>query len=224
MNKNIMKHISKQAFSFLHEIKQNNNREWFLENKPRYLIIKQELELFAAHWFWELNRFDLSLQTYGEKPYLFRIHRDARFAKGKKYKEHYSILIVQWGKPAMHQRAGYFLHIEPGNSFLVGWAFHPEAPWLKNIRNNIVEHSKELSDILDDEIYKKNFILSGDRLKTAPRWFTKDHPQIEFLRYKSLYMIHHFSDTQLLGKNFLGTLVEKSQILFPFNSYINSMK
>jgi uncharacterized protein (TIGR02453 family) len=90
-----MKKISQKAFNFLEEIKQNNNKDWFLKNKPRYLEIKKEIELFAAHWFGELNRFDQTLQNYGEKPYMFRIYRDARFAKGRPYKKNYGILIGQ---------------------------------------------------------------------------------------------------------------------------------
>lgn len=216
-----MKTISQKSLDFLLEIKQNNNREWFQANKERYLIIKKEIEDFSAHWFWELNWFDESLQEMGTKPYMFRIYRDARFAKGKKYKENYGILIVKWGKPWMHDTAGYFLNIEPGNCYLVWWAFRPAVEWLRDIRKNICEKPEEINDILENNDFKKNFNLKWEQLKTAPRWFAKDHPQLELLRYKDLYAFHSFSDAEVLDKNFLIKLSKLSKILSKFDGFLN---
>ena len=89
-----MKTINKGALDFLKEIRQNNNREWFGEHKPRYLAIRKEIETFAAHLYGELTKFDESIQSPDSQPYMFRIYRDARFAKGRPYKQNYGILIA----------------------------------------------------------------------------------------------------------------------------------
>lgn len=216
-----MKHISNRAYWFLEKLGQNNNRIWFAENKPEYLDIKKEIEIFASFWHSELMKIDTSLQDIDVKPYLFRIYRDARFAKGRPFKQNYGILLVEWGKPAMHQRAGYYLNIEPGNCFLVWWAHMPEPVWLKNIRNNITENSAVLKNILSNKKLQENFILRGSQLKTAPRGFAKDHPELDLLRYKSMYLLHNFEDSEVLQENFLENLMKLCKILHPFDQYLN---
>jgi uncharacterized protein (TIGR02453 family) len=187
------------------------------------LWIKKEIEIFWAHLFWELNTFDESLQTPGEKPYMFRIYRDARFAKGRPYKNNYGILIGQWWKPAMHQKAGYFLNIEPWNCFLIWWIWRPEPFLLKNIRNNISENPDEINNILNNKKFKKYFSLRWSQLKTAPRWFAKEHPEVELLRYKDFYAVYNFKDEEILSENFMKELVKISKILYPFNKFINNL-
>ncbi len=218
-----MKTINKKALSFLNEIKNNNNREWFLENKDRYLIIKKELEAFANQWYLKLNQFDESIQNMESEPYMFRIYRDARFAKGRPYKNNHGLLIADWWKPSMHKRAGYFLNIEPGNNFLVWWAYAPEAEWLHNMRNNIVNAPDEIKGIISNSKFKKAFEIRGSKLKTAPRWFAKDHPEIELLRYKGFYALHNFTDDEVLAEDFLIHLASLCKILHPFDSYLNKL-
>lgn len=218
-----MKIINKSVFTFLEEIKENNNREWFAENKPRYLNIKIDIEHFMAHWFWELNRFDTSLQTPGEKPYLFRIYRDARFAKGKPYKDHIWILIGQWWKPAMHQKAGYYLHIQPGNSFIIGGIWRPEPLLLKALRSNIDTHPEKLRKILSEKKLSQQFELRGEQVKTAPKGYKKDNPNIDLLRYKDLYVLKNIKDEDILSQNFLKELVKLSKTVYPLGNYINSL-
>ncbi|MCP4523623.1 MAG: DUF2461 domain-containing protein [Candidatus Gracilibacteria bacterium] len=216
-----MKKISQNAFTFLEELKENNNREWFHEHKPRYLNIKKDLELFSQHWLGALQKIDTSLQSVDCKPYLFRIYRDARFAKGKPFKTNHGVLIVDGGKPAMHQRAGYFLNLEAGNCFLVGGAYMPDPEWLKNMRNQIVEDASEIKEILKKSNFKNNFELKGNQLKTAPRGFTKDHPDLELLRYKSMYAITFFKDHEVLSDAFFEELIHRCEILKPFDDYLN---
>jgi len=216
-----MKIIKKRAIKFLEKIKDNNNREWFLENKSEYLEIKKELEIFSAHWHSELMKFDDSLRSIDCKPYMFRIYRDARFAKGKPYKQNYGLFLSEWWKPAMHNKAGYFLNIEPWNNFLVWWAWLPEPEWLKNMRNNISENPSEIKKVLNNKNFKKYFELKWKQLKTVPRWYSKDHPELELLRYKDFVAFHNFSDKEILADDFLYNLVSMCKVLYPFDEYLN---
>ena len=218
-----MKIINKSAFDFLEDIKANNNREWFTENKDRYLNIKKDIEHFSAHLFWALNKFDESLQTPGEKPYFFRIYRDARFAKGKPFKTHFWILIWQWGKPAMHQKSGYYFHIEPGNCFLIWGIWRPEPKILKALREDIDNNSQELREILNEKKLFKQFELRWDRVKTAPKWYKRENPNIDLLRYKDLYILKNIPDEVVLWEDFLKELVKLSKIAYPLSNYINNL-
>lgn len=217
-----MKYISKKSFYFLHKLKQNNNRDWFNENKQEYLDIKKELQIFAAHVFGALNNFDSSLQTPGEKPYLFRIHRDARFAKWQPYKNHFGFLFSQGWKPMMHQRAWFYLHIQPGNSFLIAGIWRPEPFLIKNIRKNIDENPSELQNILANAAIKNNFELRWEQVNTAPKWYKKDNKNISLLRYKEFYLLKNFSDIQVLSADFFDEIISLSKIALPLNEYINS--
>lgn len=84
-----MQYINTKTFAFLREISQNNNRVWFTENKQRYLDIKTNLEVFASYWHSKIMKVNKDFQNPEIKPYIFRIYRDARFAKGKPYKDNF---------------------------------------------------------------------------------------------------------------------------------------
>jgi uncharacterized protein (TIGR02453 family) len=187
------------------------------------LDIKKNIEHFCAHVFWELNKFDESLQTPWEKPYFFRIYRDARFAKGKPYKSHFGILIGQGWKPAMHQKAGYYLHIEPGNCFLIWWIWRPEPQILKAFRESIDENSQDLKWVLSEKKLHKLFELRWDKVKTAPKWYKKDHKDIDLLRYKDFYLLRNFKDSEVLSEDFFKELIKLAKVVHPVNNYINSL-
>ena len=218
-----MSPITKATLKFFKEIKQNNNREWFLKHKDRYLDVKKELETFAETWHHHIMAFDESLRSPDEKGYVFRIYRDARFAKGAPYKTGLGILVVKGGRPMMHDRAGYYLNIEPGNCFLAGGCYMPPSEWLNAIRTSIAEDATPLKKILNSVSFKKYFSFEGAQLKTSPRDFSKDHPEIELLRYKSFMAMHRLSDEHVLDANFLKELSKMSQALKPFGDYLNAL-
>lgn len=157
--------IDKKHFDFLNELNENNNRKWFLENKEKCFKLREEIKSFAGELFVQINNFDESLQNYWEKPYIFRVYRDARYHKIHPYKTNYWILISPWWKPKMHEKAGYFLNIKPGwKSFIIGWVWRPEKDFLLKIRKNIDKDSSKLKNILNDKNYKKYFYLEWDKL------------------------------------------------------------
>ncbi len=215
-----MDNISKKSFTFLEELKNNNNREWFNQNKDRYLQIKSELKFFSEKLFWKINDFDENLQLPDQKPYLFRIHKDARFSKWVPYKTHYWILISQGSKPFMHLRPGYYLHLEPWNNFFVAWVWSPEPQFLKSIRKNIDENFTEFLQIINEKNFKNNFTISWKRLKTQPKWYSKDNKAIEYLKYKDFFAITHFDDSQVFDKNFLEFLTFLAKTAHPFIDFL----
>lgn len=213
--------ISSNTFEFLKEIKTHNDRVWFLKNKARYEAARKELHAFAETWFHDLASFDESLRSPEEKPYVFRIYRDARFAKGQLYKTHFGILVCKGGRRSMDERAGYYLHVEPGKSFLAGGCYQPSAPWLTAIREHISKKPNEFKTILSEPRFKKYFQLGGEKLKTAPKGYSKDHPQIELLRHKSFIAMHPLTDEQIKKEDFLKHLHKACQALYPFDHYLN---
>lgn len=217
-----MTKINIETFEFLADIAQNNNREWFNQNKDRYLEAKENLTIFAENWLHALMTFDESLRDE-HKPYVFRIYRDARFAKGRPYKNNLGILLVKGGRANMHSRAGYYLHIQPYGCFLAGGSYMPPNPWLHAIRDDIDESPENFKKILKSKDFKSHFSLEGQRLKTAPRGYDKNHPEIDLLRYKSFMALEPFSHQKVMSKGFFDLLIKSSKALHPFNQYLNKL-
>lgn len=214
--------FSKKIFSFLKKISSNNNRDWFEEHKHEYLNCKKELEIFCEEIIPGLQIFDPTLRDPELKGYIFRIYRDARFAKGKPYKEHFGLLFLRGGKPDFHSFGGYYLNIQPGNNFVVAGAYRPESKWLSAIRDGIDKNPQSLRKILESPEFRKNFSLQGETLKTAPRGYPRDHKYIDLLRYKNFFIIHHFTDQQVLAKNFPEQVAEICKKMYPLNQWLNS--
>lgn len=216
-----MQYFSKTTFQFLKDIKYNNDRDWFSDNKTRYDDARSELSIFSNALLDRLMLFDESFRD-GEAPYLFRIYRDARYAKGVPYKTNLGALFLKGGRPAMCERAGYYFHIEPGNSFFGGGAHNPTPQWLGAIRDEIVSNPKRFKKILNQPDFKDFYSLEGAQLKTAPRGFPKDHPEIDLLRYKSFFGYHPLSDEQVLGGNLLDYLAKAFEAIYPLNAWLNA--
>ena len=146
------------AFQFLIDLKFNNNRPWFNDNKERYLIAKNDFYLFVEELIVLLKNQDKSIDVNSAKECVFRIYRDARFSKNKEpYKTNFGAFISKGGKKSPY--AGYYIHFEPDNSFMGGGIYQPTPILLKSIRTQIFENCNEYQEILDQKDFKKQFQL-----------------------------------------------------------------
>ncbi|TXC78625.1 DUF2461 domain-containing protein [Luteibaculum oceani] len=220
-----MAKISKETFSFLKDLEANNNREWFAENKPRYESAKEEFEQFIDELMLGIAEFDNSITHHAPKDCIFRIYRDVRFSKDKSpYKTHFGAHITAAQKRSdIHSKAGYYLHLAPGGTLLAGGAYMPNSDWLKKIRSSIDQDASQLREIINNPDFKKTFgSLGGEKLKTAPRDYPKDHPEIELLKHKSFVVSTNCSDSLVLSETFLNHCVQVFRTLYPFDQYLNN--
>jgi uncharacterized protein (TIGR02453 family) len=214
--------ISYKTYQFLSELSEKNNRPWFQANKSRYEEARADFEQFISKLILEIATFDPPIAELEAKRSIFRIYRDTRFSKDKKpYKTNLGAHLVSVeAKP--HDRAGYYIHLQPGNSFLAGGAYLPPAPWLKAIRNKIDQKGNELIKIINDPVFKKFFgDMEGEKLKTTPRDYQADHPFIELLRYKSFLAVHKLTDKDTMSESFLKKAAEVFRALKPFDDFLN---
>lgn len=219
-----MKTISKPTLQFLKELKKNNDRDWFNNHKSRYEKAKQEFEQFIDELIQSIAAFDPSIAHQTVKNCVFRIYRDVRFSKDKSpYKTNFGAHITAAAKKSeIHSRAGYYIHLEPGESMLAGGAYLPKGDWLNAIRKEIDENASELKKILNSKTFRKYFgEIEGEKLKTSPRDYPADHPEIELLRYKSFLAVHRPDDDQVLSGDFLQHCVRVFEALFPFDQFLN---
>ncbi len=219
-----MKAISQTTLKFLKDLSSNNNRDWFLTNKSRYEEAKEEFEKFMASLLLEITRFDSQIAHFTARDCIFRIYRDIRFSNDKSpYKTHFGAYVSSAARKSdFHSRAGYYIHIAPGTSMLARGAYQPDSSWLKGIRNEIAHDADGFRAIISAPNFKKYFgNLEGERLKTTPRDFPADHPEIDLLRYKSFLASHTCLDTQLIQPDFLDHATSTFRALYPFNQYLN---
>jgi uncharacterized protein (TIGR02453 family) len=215
--------ISNKIYQFLKELSENNNRPWFQANKDRYEEARSEFEGFISRLILGIASFDPPIGELEAKRCIFRIYRDTRFSKDKKpYKTNFGAHLASTdAKP--HDRAGYYIHLQPDNSFLAGGAYLPPAPWLKAIRDTIDQKGRELIKILNHPDFKKYFgEMEGEKLKTTPRDYPADHPFIELLRYKSFLDVHKLNDKDTMSENFLKTAANVFKVLKPFDDFLNN--
>ena len=219
-----MSTISQTTFQFLTDLKKNNNRDWFQANKPRYEAAKKEFEVFIDALLGQIEQFDPSIAHHKAKDCIFRIYRDVRFSKDKSpYKTHMGAHITAAAKRSeIHSRAGYYIHIEPDGTMLAGGAYMPTGPWLKAIRQEIVYETADFKKILNSKSFKQYFgEMEGEKLKTAPRDYPKDHSEIELLRHKSFLATHRCSDEEATSEGFLKHCGKVFKALYPFDQFLN---
>lgn len=219
-----MASISKNVLQFLKDLKKNNERRWFHANKARYHQARAEFEAFMDALIGEIARFDKSTAHLQAKDCIFRIYRDVRFSKDKSpYKTHFGAHITSAAKKSeVHSRAGYYVHVGPGESMLAGGAYLPDAAWLYAIRQEIHYNAEEFKSILSGKRFKKYFgTIEGEKLKTAPKGYPPDHPEIELLRHKSFLAVHTLKDSEVLAPDFLKHAASVFGALYPFDCFLN---
>ncbi|SHH00372.1 TIGR02453 family protein [Flavobacterium fluvii] len=216
--------LSKDSLQFLDDLKANNNRDWFLDNKKRYEVFKKDYQQLVADILDAMKPLDPSLEMLEVKNCTFRINRDIRFSKDKSpYKDHIGIWISS-GSKGMN-RSGYYVHIARSGSFIAGGFYCPEAEDLKKVRKEIAYFHEDLEEILAHKNFKKEF---GDfdrneknLLKNPPRGYEKDHPAIEFLKLKSFETSQKFDFEEILKEDFVSKTTQKLILLKPLNDFIN---
>ena len=211
------------SLKFLKQLSKNNHKEWFDLNRKTYEICKTEFETVVKSVIDKSTLFDNALLNLEAKKCMFRINKDVRFSKDKSpYKTNMGASINPGGKKSMIP--GYYIHIEPNNSFLAGGCYQPMPDMLAAIRQEIDYNSAELKKILSAKDFKTYFkeLSQDDKLKTSPKGYDKNHPEIELLQHKHFIAIHHLKDEDVLNKNFPVYISKVFKAMLPLNLFLRN--
>ena len=204
--------IDISTLQFLKDLDQNNNREWFTDQKNSFLKAQQNAKTVFAEIHGTLQKHDEI-----EASKMMRIYRDVRFSNDKTpYKAHFANSFSRLGKEL---RGGYFIRIKPGESLLAGGFWEPNKEDLFRIRQEIAQDATEIKAILKDKNYQHYFggkFESFEELKTAPRGFDKEHPELDLLRKKGFIAQRNFTDAEVLSDNFITEVDNSFRALRPF--------
>ncbi len=208
---------------YLSALSANNNREWYHANKDDNKKANAAFEKLLQSLILEIGKFDNSILHNNPKDLTFKMVRDTRFSHDKSpYNPAFRAHISSMGK--LPVPVGYYLMIKPGNqSFLGGGLF---ADMFKDattmVRDYIAQHGAEWEQIIHDSEFEQYFTVQGTALKNVPAGYEKEHPQAEYLKYKSWYLEYPIKDEELRdAEAFLTKAAEVFRMMKPFNDYLN---
>ncbi|ALM47740.1 hypothetical protein AMR72_01775 [Flavobacterium psychrophilum] len=209
--------ISKEVLDFMSSLGKNNNREWFSENKTAFQNIESEAKVFFNEVYTDLQKQD-SIESIN----IYRIYRDIRFSKDKSpYKKY---LSVWYSRTKPFFRGSYYLHIEPGNSFVEGGFWNPNPDDLKRIRKEFELDDSEIREIMNAPDFRKYFNgLEGEELKTTPKDFDRSHKAIDLIKKKQFLVIRNFKDKEVLDKNFKNEVLSTFRAMRPYFDYMSDV-
>jgi len=215
--------LKKETLNFITDVAENNNREWFAANKEVYEDAKANVLTLVAAIIPELAKVDPLISAEADpKKSLLRIYRDVRFSKNKDpYKNNFGIWFSAKSKGG--NEPGYYLHIQPGKSFIAGGYWMPEAAHLKLIRQEIDYNIGDFKEIINSKDFKKSFKLGLDNaLKNAPKGYDPADPNIEFLKLKSFEATTKIDDEEFLQSNLVNKLISSFKTVQPLVAFLRN--
>ncbi len=214
-----MQHI----YTFLKEIAQHNDREWFHAHQPEYKAARASYEAYVQEMILRIAAFDPSVAYQTPKTCIYRFARDTRFSNDKSpYKRHFGAFVCSHGRKSY--RGGYYLHLEPGNSLIAGGSWCPPAPLLKRIRETIVDDIDHFRSIVEAPDFHALFPVVGeDLVKTTPKGFPKDFPYSEYLRPRLYTVWHPIPDTLVSEPDSQDQIEQMFRTMAPLNTFLNEI-
>ena len=216
--------LEPQTLRFLTELKENNHKPWFDAHRAAYEAARIDFSNFIQLVIEAVQKSDTTITGLTSRDCLFRINRDIRFSKDKTpYKVAFGASIKRGGRKSPF--AGYYFHLEPGQSFVGGGLWMPEAVVLKNMRQEIDYNWEEFQGILSQKEFKKQYgdvYKGGDvSLTTMPKGYEKDNPAAGYLKLKSFIAETKLADEELTKGSLHKKTVAAFEALQPLLHFIN---
>lgn len=208
-------------FNFLERLALNNNREWFNAHKPEYEQLRTEWIADIQKILDALAMHDPSLAHVQAKDCLYRIYRDTRFSTDKTpYKTHFSALLSSTGRHS--DRACYYVHAGVDECAIYSGLWCPDAKTLKKLRKAIVDNIEEFRGIVETPEIEKYFPgWWGRQLKTAPKGYDRDHPDIDLLRLTEYGKCCSLDRTFFDRPDWHTEIARRLELLKPMNDFLN---
>jgi uncharacterized protein (TIGR02453 family) len=208
------------TLNFLDELGRHNDKAWFNEHRPAYDVARSLFERLVDDLIDELRSTD-HLQGLSARDCMARIYRDIRFSKDKSpYKINMGAMIAPGGWGA--NWLGYYISIQPrGQSMVAGGWYNPGPQQLNRFRQVINRDATGFKALISATGFVEAFgDIEGDRLKTAPKGYDREHADIKLLQLKQITAVHRFSDQEVLASDFASQVVIKCHALKPFLEYL----
>lgn len=212
-----------ELFDFLSDLQRNNRREWFAEQKQRYIeeVLNPSVEL-CSRLQEPLRKVSshLRVKPAAHRGSVMRIYRDTRFTRDKSpFKTNVGISIRHLAADDIHA-PGLYLHLEPRNCFIGCGCWKPDRISLSMIRDSIVNRSTAWKRTVNEIQKKTDYILSGEKLKRGPRDLPKDHPLIEDLKRTDFILIENIPEQALVDSDPVPFLIDRFTAARPWMRFL----
>lgn len=216
--------IKPSTLKFIRDLEKNNNKPWFDANRKKYEDAKADFEAFIQKVIDGHGKKDPDLAHLLAKDTTFRINRDVRFSKNKSpYKNNMGSYMARGGKKSIY--AGYYIHCQPGKSFMGGGLWMPAPAELARVRQEIDYNLDEFKGIVGSKKFRNNYgSLSKEKeytLTRVPKGFEADNPAAEFLKFKSYVALTPISDGDLTSGTALKKVLAAFEALQPLVVFLN---
>lgn len=214
----------KNLIQFLSELKENNYKEWFWDHKQEFDLLRDNFTMDVAEIISAISIFDNTVKGLQPKDAIFRIYRDIRFSLDKTpYKTHFGAYMARGGRKGV--LGGYYLHIEPSNSFISVGIWNPQKDVLESLRNLVYNNPEEFFEIINEPHFKKHYTLyDEDKLKKLPSAYVgKSYPEPELLKLKHYIASRQLSDGFFSNPDWKKIIIEDFEKNKRLNQFLNSV-
>lgn len=213
----------KDIIHYLEGLQKNNNRPWFQEHKAEFDTLRSQFEQAVNILIQRISLFDPEIRGMEPKDCIYRIYRDIRFSADKTpYKNYFSAYIALGGRKS--ERAGYYIHLQPGHCMLSGGVWCPAPKLLKMLRQSVFDHIEEFTEILEEPEFRKSFPdMEGEVLQRLPQAFQgeKDFPRPDLLKRKD-YVIAGVKPLSFFDQSdWIGATAAEFEKMVAFNRFLN---
>lgn len=216
--------IQETTLQFLKDLAANNNKEWFDKNKTTYQDVRANFMAFINEVLVRLSSNDPDIRDLEAKDCLYRINRDVRFSKNKApYKNNIAASMERAGKKSIY--GGYYIHLQPGTSFIGGGLWMPESKELKKIRQEIDYNFTEFKQIIKNKKFIATFggfeETKEYKLARPPKGYDAENPAIEYLKLKSYVVTRPMDDADITSRNFINIVIDSFKTMQPLLQFLN---
>lgn len=207
------------VIGFLRELSKNNSKDWMDQHRDEYESARD----FVIGWAETLNEAlleaDSSYRPVSGKKAISRINNNLLYHPNKPtYKDHFGVELNQGGG-----NSAFYVQIGTSHSFVGGGYYSPSKEELNNIRDAIAQTGNQLKKIASKKSFVNMFgeLNDEDKLKTAPRGFSKDHEHIDLLRFKRYAVMRNITQKEIVADDFIDRVVSIYKETLPFSQYLN---
>ncbi|MEL6730310.1 MAG: DUF2461 domain-containing protein [Bacteroidota bacterium] len=213
--------LNSDIFEFLVDLKENNTREWMEANRSRYEAARVDLLHLIQEILDEMGVFEPHVRMSKPSKSILRINRNLRFSKDKTPYKHFIGAIFSKDDAHRSYLPDYYLHIQPGNCFLAGGSWYPTGEPMAKIRAKIDLEGERLEAIIQEEDFQRYFGgIEGEKLKSSPRDYPKDHPYIHLLNHKTFTTSHQLTHEVLMQEDAPQVIAEGFRVFKPFYDFL----
>ncbi|VAX28680.1 hypothetical protein MNBD_IGNAVI01-1618 [hydrothermal vent metagenome] len=216
-----MKYFNQDFIDFFSELSKNNNRDWFNENKQRYIkSVKEPFYYFIEELIQQIHDDDETINIT-PKEAIFRIYKDVRFSKDKLPYKVFTSAIISPGGRKDFTTPGYYIEMDYNGVRFYGGAHFLDKDQLQNLREHIASNLNEFKRLHGEKMFKKKFgTLLGEQNKRIPKEFKEIIEKEPLIANKQFYYSTELSPNKILSNTLMDTIIKLYFVGKPVNQFL----